>query len=140
MKLFLSHGDTLFTLLSTSPVIEKKAALFKVVIFLALQIPEQLCEHKVFARIMQVAESSDSLEIVEDAVWTIGSLLELGSTENARKTIIKQVKSLPVIPIILKTLKSTKEALVIQSLKTLTQLAPQFRAAIVLDYGEEFYP
>lgn len=108
----------MFTLLAASPVVEKKTTLFKVVIFLVLRVR---AETDVYKRIIQVAEQADSSEIVEDAVWLISALLQLA--EAGDSTVLAQIRSLSVVPVVLKSLSSPKEALVLQSIKTLTSLA-----------------
>jgi hypothetical protein len=102
-------------------VVEKKSALFKVIVLMVLQAPDLICETKpeVFANIMKVSEASDSLEIAEDAIWMISSILQLADSGRLHACI----QSLNVAPFIFKTLQSQNESLALQSLRTLTVLA-----------------
>lgn len=65
------------------PIIEKKVALIKILVFLSLCIPLELCEDKpdIFGRLFGLAINQNNLEIVDNVLWLINSLLMLKESE-----------------------------------------------------------
>jgi len=65
------------------PIVEKKIGLLKILIYLVLCIPAELCDQKpkVFGMLFEMALNQDNSEICENILWLISSLLELRDSE-----------------------------------------------------------
>ena len=64
MHIFCEYGNQFFELIHKMPIIEKKVALIKILVFLSLCIPLELCEDKpdIFGRLFGLAINQSNLE------------------------------------------------------------------------------
>ena len=80
---FSQYNSQIIELLKTSPIIEKKVALFKMMVYLALSIPLELCQSKpdVFGSMFDLANNQTNHEIIENVLWLVSSMLSIKESE-----------------------------------------------------------
>jgi hypothetical protein len=90
MHIFINYAESIFEILKSTPIVEKKLTLLKLTIFLSLQVPFELCEHKpdVLKLIFDFVRKEENTEITESIIWLVGSLLKLTDSEELLQSLI----------------------------------------------------
>lgn len=97
------------------PIIEKKVALIKILGYLTLSIPLELCEEKpeVFGRLFGLANNQNNLEIIENVLWLINSLLLLKESDEMLQKAIAVCIQYKVVSIVFNSIQLSNEKIVL---------------------------
>ena len=93
------------------PIIEKKVALIKILGYLKLSIPLELCEEK--PEVFGLANNQNNLEIIENVLSLINSLLLLKESDEMLQKAIAVCIQYKVVSIVFNSIQLSNEKIVL---------------------------